>query len=67
MLYCPHCKSHNIQEVPNLPPSYINQQNQTYTNYNPSYNDNFVEFVCCDCGIVTKIDPRIYKSQDEEE
>lgn len=63
MYKCPFCKSTNCEELRDYG---MPQTNQSFTGSSYSYNDDLVELLCRDCGIVTKIDPRIYKSEEGE-
>lgn len=68
MYKCPFCKSTNCDELSlyELPDPI--QPDKPFLGMRPhSYNDNLVEFICNDCGIVTKIDPMIYKEEDANE
>lgn len=63
MYKCPFCKSTDCEELrdygmpqPNMTSPFLGTT---------SYNDDLVEIRCNQCGIVTKIDPRIYKSEEE--
>lgn len=68
MYKCPFCKSTNCEEISKYELPIIPQPNQPYTGFQHySHNDNLVEFVCNDCGIVTKIDPMIYKEENTNE
>lgn len=67
MYICPFCKSNNCEELRN-DPFFMSQSNQSSSPYQSySYNDNLVEVLCNDCGIVVKIDPRIYKPKEENQ
>ena len=57
---CPFCKSENCEVIDKLQEVHIFHQPVT-PNITQSANDKFVEFICNDCGIITKVDPKIYK------
>lgn len=63
MYKCPFCKSTDCEE---LRDHHIPQPNQPYFGASYSYNDDLVEMLCHDCGIVTKIDPHYYNTKDGE-
>lgn len=68
MYKCPFCQSTNCDELSNYKLPIVPQPNQPFLGMRSySYNDNLVEFVCNDCGIVTKIDPMIYKEENTNE
>lgn len=68
MYKCPFCQSTNCDELSNYELPIVPQPNQPFLGMRSySYNDNLVEFVCNDCGIVTKIDPMIYKEENPNE
>lgn len=68
MYKCPFCQSTNCDELSNYELPIVPQPNQPFLGMRSySYNDNLVEFVCNDCGIVTKIDPMIYKEENTNE
>ena len=61
MYKCPFCQSTNCTELNDY-----NYSSHVVTELpSHSYNDELSEFVCNDCGIVTKFDPRIYKETEE--
>lgn len=62
MYKCPFCQSTNCKELKDY---YMPQSNTSYQTR--SYNDDLVEMLCNDCGIVTKIDPRYYKDASNGE
>lgn len=62
MYKCPFCQSTNCDELKDY--GYSSQVVTGIPKH--SYNDELSEFVCNECGIVTKIDPRIYKEETEE-
>lgn len=64
MYKCTFCQSTNCEELRDY---HIPQPNQSYFGINYSYNDKLAEILCRDCGIVTKIDPRIYKDTSNGE
>lgn len=66
MYECPFCASTNCEEI-NTHESVIISQNQPLTTSINCSSDNYVEFVCNDCGIVTKIDPMIYREENTNE
>lgn len=63
MYKCPFCKSTNCEEI-NTRESVIVGQNQPLTTSINYSSDNYIEFVCTDCGIITKIDPYYYSKND---
>lgn len=59
MYECVNCKSKNCEELRDYPMPVTYKEGYVGTQY--SYNDNLVEVLCHDCGVVTKINPSIYE------
>ena len=60
MYKCPFCQSTNCEDIAKYDSPHFMQSLPTN-----SYQEGLVEFVCNDCGIITKVDPRIYKGEEE--
>ncbi len=64
MYKCPFCKSTDCEELRDYRMSQTTPTG-SFMGSTYSYNDDLVEIRCNQCGIVTKIDPRIYKPEEE--
>lgn len=68
MYKCPFCKSTNCDELSKYDLPLVPQSDKPYMGIqNYSYYNNLIEFICNDCGIVTKIDPMIYEEENTDE
>lgn len=63
MFKCPFCQSTDCEELRNYNVPIITPIEQM----NYSYNDDLIDVLCHNCGIVTKIHPSYYKGAEDNE